>query len=400
MKEAAALYVLGTCVLLAQGSPQNYKLVKNYTVFPTNPDNANEYFFDGFDLHSGSDAANGFVNYQDMRSALDNQLTGVFDYIYQYDDNTTKEATDLLYLGVDSRNFTPTGRPSLRLESKETFNQGLFVADIYHMPGGCGVWPAFWMLGTDGPWPDAGEIDILEGINDQTQNRLSLHTSKTLTLDNHTSPSNISFKLAGGIQNGVALTTDCNVVTSGGRGCSISSVLPEEAFGSEFNRQLGSFMVVEYTSGWIKAWQMDRALGEQIFGQNSSGYINADAQISWGTPTAVFSRNGTNLEPYFRDLRIILNTDFCGPWINGGWTTSSCASLAPTCSEYVEKNPEAFEQAFWLVKSVQIYETDSVSIDDRINDSMYRYAGRHMHRQVGAHHHRNHARDFGRRLSG
>ncbi len=30
------------------------------------------------------------------------------------------------------------------------------------LPVGAGVWPAFWLLGFKPPWPDAGEIDILE----------------------------------------------------------------------------------------------------------------------------------------------------------------------------------------------------------------------------------------------
>ncbi|MBR8743932.1 family 16 glycosylhydrolase [Nocardiopsis sp. MG754419] len=36
-----------------------------------------------------------------------------------------------------------------------------------HLPSGQGIWPAFWMLGSDfpdTPWPDSGEIDIMEFI--------------------------------------------------------------------------------------------------------------------------------------------------------------------------------------------------------------------------------------------
>ena len=32
------------------------------------------------------------------------------------------------------------------------------------MPCGTGTWPAIWMLGTGGVWPDDGEIDILEHV--------------------------------------------------------------------------------------------------------------------------------------------------------------------------------------------------------------------------------------------
>ena len=50
-----------------------------------------------------------------------------------------------LYLGVDYTNTLPInstkGRDSVRLESKESFDKGLLIADIAHMPGDqCGVW--------------------------------------------------------------------------------------------------------------------------------------------------------------------------------------------------------------------------------------------------------------------
>ncbi|MET8202821.1 family 16 glycosylhydrolase [Micromonospora taraxaci] len=54
---------------------------------------------------------------------------------------------------------------SARLLSAATFTQtyGRFEARI-KIPRGQGIWPAFWMLGTGGGWPDAGEIDIMENI--------------------------------------------------------------------------------------------------------------------------------------------------------------------------------------------------------------------------------------------
>lgn len=61
--------------------------------------------------------------------------------LYQIDDRT-----GVVRLGVDSTNsysVTDRGRPSIRLESKDTFDQGLFIADFLHMPPShCGLWPA------------------------------------------------------------------------------------------------------------------------------------------------------------------------------------------------------------------------------------------------------------------
>ena len=49
------------------------------------------------------------------------------------------------------------GRPSIRIESVDSWTHGLFITDIKHMPtttdsSGCSVWPAFWTLGS-GTWP-------------------------------------------------------------------------------------------------------------------------------------------------------------------------------------------------------------------------------------------------------
>ena len=69
------------------------------------------------------------------------------------------------YTGADgvSRNYT-----SARLETKRRFSEqyGRFEASL-KIPKGQGMWPAFWMLGSDidtNPWPACGEIDIMEKI--------------------------------------------------------------------------------------------------------------------------------------------------------------------------------------------------------------------------------------------
>ncbi len=71
----------------------------------------------------------------------------------------------------------------LNTANKRTFKYGKIVARI-RLPYGEGIWPAFWMLGAnidenggDTPWPQSGEIDILElyGSKDDAVVEANLH---------------------------------------------------------------------------------------------------------------------------------------------------------------------------------------------------------------------------------
>ena len=86
------------------------------------------------------------------------------------------------------------GRDSVRISSQTAYGDSAIVLDLAHMPAGCGTWPAFWTLSKNGPWPNGGEIDIIEGmllfsrlssdvahtrvgVNKQDFNQATLHTT-------------------------------------------------------------------------------------------------------------------------------------------------------------------------------------------------------------------------------
>ena len=71
----------------------------------------------------------------------------------------------------------------LHTANKQTWKYGKIAARI-QLPHGAGIWPAFWMLGAnidenggDTPWPQSGEIDILElyGSKDDAVIEVNLH---------------------------------------------------------------------------------------------------------------------------------------------------------------------------------------------------------------------------------
>jgi beta-glucanase (GH16 family) len=57
------------------------------------------------------------------------------------------------------------GRDSVRISSWNAYDEAVIVLDVQHMPEGCATWPAFWTLSQAGPWPNGGEIDIIEGTS-------------------------------------------------------------------------------------------------------------------------------------------------------------------------------------------------------------------------------------------
>ena len=128
-----------------------------------------------------------------------------------YSSGLIRDEDGSIYMGVDHTNPAPTGRHSVRIESKRRFMQGLFVLDMSHMPGSiCGIWPAFWTLGDN--WPNNGEIDVIEGVHGNMQNHMALHTAQGCVM-NRQSP-----------MEGTPLTPNCFGYVQGqanNQGCSI-----------------------------------------------------------------------------------------------------------------------------------------------------------------------------------
>lgn len=68
---------------------------------------------------------------------------------------------------------------SARIHSKgkKEFKYGKMEARI-KFPGGAGTWPAYWMLGNTGNWPNCGEIDIIEHVGSLDKRAsFALHTT-------------------------------------------------------------------------------------------------------------------------------------------------------------------------------------------------------------------------------
>lgn len=143
-------------------------------------------FFTGFNFFNSWDPTHGFVTYLGQGDAQDEGLISANPGSAQL----RVDAKTLLQAPSGPSDYwqkNGVGRKSVRIESQNKWTYGLFIADINHMPttnnDGCGTWPAFWTLGPD-PWPTYGEVDIIEGANDQTINTAAMHVAGQCTINN------------------------------------------------------------------------------------------------------------------------------------------------------------------------------------------------------------------------
>ncbi|KAF2674191.1 hypothetical protein BT63DRAFT_408399 [Microthyrium microscopicum] len=285
-------------------------------------------FLDGFTAFSGPDPTSGFVKLVTMDEG---KSTGLIS-----------AGSTSVKLASDSTNVTPSGRPSIRLESVKSYNSGLIIADLAHMPGSiCGAWPAFWTIGPD--WPANGEIDIIEGVNSATSNSMTLHTAPGCSISNS------------GQFNGLVKTSNCDINASGeGKnvGCQIAAS-GSNTYGDSFNSVGGGVYATEWTPQGISVFHFARSA---IPADIASG--NPDPS-GWGEPLASFQGGGCDYSTAFKNQTIVFDTTFCGQWAGQQDVWSSdpvCGKKAATCNDYVQNNPKDFAEAYWEINSVKVYQ--------------------------------------------
>ncbi|KAI7199745.1 glycoside hydrolase family 16 protein [Hortaea werneckii] len=288
-------------------------------------------FFSKFNFYSSYDPTYGHVKYVTKDVAWQN------GYVHQ---------GDQAIMSVDTTNKWPRGgdgRPATRIISNNAYTHGLFILDLEHMPWGCGTWPAYWLLGPD--WATNGEIDIIEGVNTGMSNSISMHTETGCTI-------------AGSGQTATFQTSNCDHNANGNSGCGSlldDSKIPNN-YGEGLNNNGGGVYATEWTSEYIKHWFFPRG---SIPDNIASGEPDP---ATWGIPT-VNAQGSCDIDSNFNNMSIIINTDFCGAW--AGWVYQSqfpecpqnmSANSLDSCVDFVGNNPSYFEQAYWEINSLQVYQ--------------------------------------------
>lgn len=93
----------------------------------------------------------------------------------------------------------------LHTGGKQEWTYGKFVAKL-KLPQGNGTWPAFWMLGAnideiggDTPWPQSGEIDIMEFYGSKDNGAVEANVHFADSMDSHAMMGAETFRLDTGI---------------------------------------------------------------------------------------------------------------------------------------------------------------------------------------------------------
>jgi hypothetical protein len=111
---------------------------------------------------------------------------------------------------------------------------------------------------------------------------------------------------------------------------------------------------MEWTSEHIAVWFFPRySIPENVFSDNPD-------PSTWGFPIARFvAEGGTGcvIDNYFTTQSLVYNITFCGDWSGAVWGSDPvCSALASSCVEYVDNNPAAYENAYWSVNSVRVFQ--------------------------------------------
>ncbi|KAI9149363.1 putative glycosidase [Paramyrothecium foliicola] len=287
-----------------------------------------ENFFDKFDYFTGYDPTGGFVHYVPQAQAEQLNLT--------YASPSTAVLRVDTSVGPGSEPDASTGRFSVRVTSKNTYNSGLFLFDVKHTPYGCGTWPALWLVDPSN-WPQHGEIDVFEAVNQADDgNQMTLHTSPGCSMD-------VRRK-----QIGDAEHSTCDSSKNENAGCGVQG--ESDSYGVAFNQGGGGVMALEWRDAGIRMWQFAR------------GAIPADVTsktpnpATWGTALADFPNTNCDIGNHFKNQSIVANIDLCGHLVYAVYGESGCPS---NCTDYVANNPTAFRDAYWEFGSFEVYQASN-----------------------------------------
>jgi len=260
---------------------------------------------------------------------------------------------------IDGGSFFKVAAP--RLESRQSFNEGgIFLIDVDHIPAECGVWPAFWLVGSPDSWnssypndqqdwPNYGEIDIIEQVNIDSKNHTTLHTKE-------------GCNIKGTVSSGGSIEEANCAFDKSRTGCSVK--FPD--FSSRNVDRNGVYACEWIPNKEINYWFFPKgSIPDNIKKGIEYGAIVDPAQ--WESQTDFWSKmdlsGGCSTQDFFRNMHMVINTTFCGDWAGSLDAEGPKCNFPPEgCNKEIEKFIEDYKpyepipDYTWRINSVRVYQ--------------------------------------------
>ncbi|EGN98170.1 glycoside hydrolase family 16 protein, partial [Serpula lacrymans var. lacrymans S7.3] len=252
-----------------------------------------------------------------------------------YVDSSTLHAI----IKVDNTTTVPYNqkRNTVRITSNDSFAIGsVWVADMYHVPYGCSVWPAWWSQAPS--WPAGGEIDTFEGVNMMTMNQMSLHTETGCMVENQNQTSTL-------IQ-----STNCSASANGNQGCIVQDP-SGSSYGAGFAGVGGGAFVTEMAESGINIWFFPRS---QIPSSLTSNASTIDTS-TFGTAVGNWPSGGCNTTEFFQPQQLIFDITLCGA---GSPATFNATCTGVCYNDYVIGPASNYNEAYFEIGYVRVFGTE------------------------------------------
>jgi hypothetical protein len=155
-----------------------------------------------------------------------------------------------------------------------------------------------------------GEIDVAEGVNNQTHNQYTLHTAEGKD-GCKASTSNVQISGTPG------QTTQCATINGDNTGCAYLDT-DNRSYGEGFNQAGGGVFAHLWNQDGIKAWHFAR---DEVPADIKSGSPDPS---TWGPPAAFCSSQTCNIPEHFHDHQLVIDTTLCGDWAGAAYMDSGC----------------------------------------------------------------------------
>lgn len=115
---------------------------------------------------------------------------------------------------------------------------------------------------------------------------------------------------------------------------------------------------MEWTDDFIRVWSWPkRSAPGDVLGADPN-------PSSWGKPAQLFDGANANIKDRFGAQKMIFDTTFCGDWAGNTWADDGCVAQTGfnTCKEYVAYRGSDFDQSYWELNAVKIYQKKAGSV--------------------------------------